>query len=611
MPSTLNKAWHYVRDDLRDDFIDDIIKHADYGQLLNQNIENLANKLSSETFYPTSLAEIEVPKSQLSIRPGSVPDIEDRIVAHAIVYLIAPFLDRNLSEGVYSFRLKMDYKDSDSLFNNYNLERYPFLKPQTIRKFKIHDEWYKQWPEYDEITRYMYEEEGYNYLAITDISAYFENIQHGQLKKLLLKYVSKEAHSIVDLLMNILKRWTSRSGTDLEIGRGIPQGTEIGSFLGNVYLIPLDKHLDSIGRKKDVRYFRYMDDIKIFTKNKLLAEEMVLEVERYARNLHLNLQGAKTEILENNTIRKRLFDPRLDALNLIYQECRKLKEKKRINLKKTFEKRFANACSRKVEKPSPQSNDRLLKRNLSAHKLINSNKLVPKALNVVCSTIEYKTLITALRYLIRFPKSRSIPTRLCSQLMQSQNMPPYWQASVVGALRFCSEIPRDYIGQLWNMLERRRTNWYVKVQITALLAQYEISEAKLRLLKRLLEAEVNTYVKRSYLFCLTQLTEEDRRNFLMKIIEKSDPPINRFISMVEMIANEEEQANHWMKRIRRKNITDGHIINNIYVIHLMGRSNSFRKVQKRAIAALKIREKLVIRKTLRNNISAAIDRLAY
>jgi len=91
--------------------------------------------------------------------------------------------------------------------------------------------------------------------------------------------------------MRILHSWTRRTPAGIRIGRGIPQGNNVSSFLGNVYLAPLDKILVAFARKTGAVWFRYVDDIKVFTKRFNDARDAVFLINGGLRNLHLNLQG--------------------------------------------------------------------------------------------------------------------------------------------------------------------------------------------------------------------------------------------------------------------------------------------------------------------------------
>src|SRR5947209_16728530 len=105
-PETLRIAANYVLDDQKDDFVPDVFRHQDYLYNLDENLERLALNLAHGTYRPRPLREIDVPKSGLSVRPGSSLDIEDHIVFFGIAYLLAPILDRQLPPNVFHFRVR-------------------------------------------------------------------------------------------------------------------------------------------------------------------------------------------------------------------------------------------------------------------------------------------------------------------------------------------------------------------------------------------------------------------------------------------------------------------------------------------------------------------------
>lgn len=260
----------------------------------------------SESYYPKPLLEIDVPKSSPAVRPGSVPEVEDRIVTYAIIYLIAPCLDKKLPEGVYSYRLKPE-KTRDRLFHDHEILKFPFLKKRTIQiRIDIVEPWYEQWPKFIEISRHTFEEEGYRHLAISDIVSYFENISLEILRdEILLKHLSKE-QKIINLLTHILEYWTWKSCEGKPVLRGIPQGNDVSSFLGNVYLLPLDEEFEKFSKKEEIKYFRYMDDVKIFSKDESVARECIFIMNNLLRKLHLNIQGEKPLFYKEKTLKMRL-----------------------------------------------------------------------------------------------------------------------------------------------------------------------------------------------------------------------------------------------------------------------------------------------------------------
>lgn len=144
----LRKAWHLARSDTRTDFIEDPFKYNDFAFKLKENLHSISIDLKNEQYHPKPLVNIDVPKSTLSVRPGSVISIDDRIVLFAITRLVAPTLDKKLPQTVYSFRLK-EKVDNKSLFKDLEILKFPFLKGRTIRKrIDIVEPWYGQWPKF-------------------------------------------------------------------------------------------------------------------------------------------------------------------------------------------------------------------------------------------------------------------------------------------------------------------------------------------------------------------------------------------------------------------------------------------------------------------------------
>lgn len=66
-----------------------------------------------------------------------------------------------------------------------------------------------------------------------------------------------------------------------------------------------------------------MDDVKVFAKEKSVARESLFLMNERLRSLRLNIQGAKTRILEGPDLRSELFDPELAALNKAIDQIRR------------------------------------------------------------------------------------------------------------------------------------------------------------------------------------------------------------------------------------------------------------------------------------------------
>ena len=173
----LLRGWHLARRESRSDFIEDLYSTDVFGAEVYANIGELLNRLRMGTYIPSPLLHIDIPKGTLGTRPGSIPIISDRVVLNAIVYLMAPTIDEKYPVGVYSYRLKTP-PDRDRLFKENDILDLPYLKSTTIgRLVDLVEPWYALWPEFDALSRTAFERDGYRYLSVSDIAAYFENIQ--------------------------------------------------------------------------------------------------------------------------------------------------------------------------------------------------------------------------------------------------------------------------------------------------------------------------------------------------------------------------------------------------------------------------------------------------
>lgn len=320
---TLVRGWHLARLDVRNDFAEDLYSTDVYGLDLDLRIKETLSRLRTETYQPRPLFRLEVPKGSLGFRPGSVISVQDRVVVSSIVLLIAEKVDNQLPDSVYSWRLKRPlpkkgwiFKESDSITS------FTFLKKKTIHKrFYPFKSWYDIWPVFDKETRLAYTKEGYRYIATSDIAAYFENIQLPILRDLLLQYLPDE-QQIVNLLFSFLGSWTHKTSDGRIQLRGIPQGNFVSSFLGNIFLLPLDLKFTNFEKNHDAKYFRYVDDVRIFTKRIEDARLSVFMMDRELRRLHLNVQTAKTKILDHKAgeISRAFIDDRIDEITQLLEE---------------------------------------------------------------------------------------------------------------------------------------------------------------------------------------------------------------------------------------------------------------------------------------------------
>lgn len=447
----LRRGWHLARLDTRNDFAEDLYSTDVFGSDLGDQLQETLNRLKTGTYQPRPLFRIEVPKGALGFRPGSVIPIHDRVVLCSIVLLLAPGIDKLLPKSVYSWRLKKPIPKTGSIFRESEITDLPFLKKKAIRaNVDPFEGWYTLWPRFDQKTRRVFQVEGYSFLATSDISAYFENIQLPILRDQLLRHFPRDAE-LVNLLIFVLEAWAERTNDGRAHFRGIPQGSSIGSFLGNLFLLPLDSHFSSFCLENRAKYFRYMDDVRVFTKKREDARLAVFSMARVLRQLHLNVQTAKTRIYDEGRgeISRHLIDDRVDVLS---ETIRKIQSAPKLRTKRTTARYLASLkalAERDVgngqrilgaRTPLEGLSLRAFSRWMTAHSLLGSDLFVERLLTEISRSADDKLTRRLVLTARRFPSKRRIETAVIQMIEDGRILFPYQEAECVRALRYLSAV---------------------------------------------------------------------------------------------------------------------------------------------------------------------------
>jgi hypothetical protein len=240
----IKAGWHLTRADTRSDFLDDVLLVEAFAYNLEAEIDEIVRQLQAGEYVPRPRLRIGIPQSTYGVRPGSVLPLRDRVVLWSAIKLIAPRFDAALNEGVYSYRIKKNPTRS-AIFEESDALDLPFLRKYDIQRYVDDFEpWYALWPKFEEKT-FITVEEGYRFVATSDISAYFENISLQLLRDLLYQIIPEE-QKIVNLLMAFLNSWAEKTEIGQIVNRGIPQGSNACSFFGNIFLIPVDRTFERL-----------------------------------------------------------------------------------------------------------------------------------------------------------------------------------------------------------------------------------------------------------------------------------------------------------------------------------------------------------------------------
>jgi len=569
----LRRGWHLTRNEFRVDFVQDPVRNSDFAFSLDENLQSILHALKNGEYSPRPLLKIDVPKSTLAVRPGSVISIEDRIVLFSIIDLICFRLDKKLPKNVYSCRLK-EGKREDSLFKSHEILKYPFLKKGTIQKrINLMEPWYDLWPKYYMKTYRTYKEEGYKFLTVTDIAAYYENINISLLRdSILLKYFPKE-QKIINLLCSILEYWTWPTRHGMVIPRGIPQAGDVCTFLGNIYLLPLDEELNKFCIKNNATYFRYIDDVKILTKTKPDAVKALFLMNDVLRSLHLNIQGSKTEIKEGKDLEEEIFDPRLERVNKIIRDIQILLPSDKASwlkhaemLKKEY-KKIPNKS-----KPLKGKDLRLYRRILTGFTLLRSSHALDNVLNQISINPDRKLLGNAINYFVWFPKSSEKIANACLGYLKSGDIFfPYQEAHLLSCLRRLKEVPIEVVKYAKSCVTKKTKHWYVRVEAARLLADTELSASSLNGLKNQFVEESNIEVKRALVRCLCQLEKQKQKSLIRELVFNNHSRISFLGRMLMKISSDYKSAETELSRLFRE-INEERLLEEYYKIEVIKNS---------------------------------------
>ena len=230
---------------------------VDFEVNLKGNLYKLWNRMSSGSYFPPCILEVEIPKKNGGKRKLGIPTVSDRIAQMVIKIHLEPKIEPKFLSNSYGYR---PHKSA-------------IQAVQTARK--------RCWE--------------YDWVIDLDIQGFFDSLDH----ELLLKAVAKHTDCRWNLLY--IKRWLKASvqkisGIVEARAMGIPQGGVISPLLANLFLhYVFDKWMER--NFPENPYERYADDIVIHVKTKQEAEKLKDVVQTRLAECKLQAHPEKTKIV--------------------------------------------------------------------------------------------------------------------------------------------------------------------------------------------------------------------------------------------------------------------------------------------------------------------------
>lgn len=366
------------------------------------------------------------------------------------------------------------------------------------------------------------------------------------------------------------------------MNRGIPQGSDVSSFLGNVYLIELDQKLRLFCAENEAIWFRYMDDVKLFTKDYDVARASVFLINDTLRSISLNIQGAKTKIVSGSDLRKEVVDDELDKINSAIEDVEWLARarnkkgtKKRLKEVNSIISRFTAGVPESVSDLSGREN-RLFRRCLTLYGTCYRARMKKAAIASLARIPDKRVLDSVLRYLRKLPYRHhdEIVDRLLG-LLESGSIPfPYQAGSILRSIRDFHPSSVQAIASRMRQIgfAKKNTHWYVRQSAMESIAAYPYTGQNMaRVIAKCIEATEPAVQRAGMYFCCLQPDVQHVRTFVGQRSHDANPDIARIAIYWWNCINSVEFANKEIDRYRSSYVDDARfsgVIPQLYALRL-------------------------------------------
>ena len=255
-PANMQKAWKQVKSNRGNPGVDGRTIE-EFPRYLKPRWERIKRALLEGYYVPSPVLRVEIPKKSGGKRMLGIPTVLDRVIQQAISQVLIPIFDPEFSDYSYGFR------------------------PGRSAHGAV-----KQVQEYIK--------QGYTHAVDVDLEKFFDTVNHD----LLMHFIGRKVRDkrVLRLIGKYLRAGVKdRENRYTATPIGTPQGGPLSPLLSNILLDHLDKELE----RRNKRFARYADDVRILTEDKASGNRVLKEVTKFlTERLKLKVNQEKSKVLQ-------------------------------------------------------------------------------------------------------------------------------------------------------------------------------------------------------------------------------------------------------------------------------------------------------------------------
>jgi RNA-directed DNA polymerase len=230
---------------------------AMFDQNLSRNLYKLWNRMSSGSYFPPPVKQVEIPKAKGGTRKLGIPTVSDRIAQTVIKRIIEPILDPIFHPDSYGYRPGRSAKQAIAVTRE------------------------RCWR--------------FDWVVEFDIKSAFDQIDHGLLMKAVCSHI-REGWILLYIERWLTAPFETADGEQLPRERGTPQGGVVSPILMNLFM---HYTFDAWMKRTypSCPFARYADDAVVHCRTREQAEEVMRSIALRLAECGLAMHPEKSKVV--------------------------------------------------------------------------------------------------------------------------------------------------------------------------------------------------------------------------------------------------------------------------------------------------------------------------